>query len=333
MRYLVLMIAIRAVLCCFLACFGDASVWAQSNKLPKRAKPPQFEQADLAGVFFKDLDTVLSGDSTKLPWNEERWLSSQQEAKELSANQNDDNRLSLSDSAPSDSVADWRKLISSSSLEDLIKEAKQRVDRSITTPSAFAGGGFQEARKEFSLLSLLFAIIEKYPDDVRWKLDAATARLTMNRVAANTKVGSRQVFDEAKKRKSDLESLLSGVSLPAEPASEIVWENLIDLGPLMQLLGMAYEQRVSQNAANDSQFARNPDDLRRYSELIAVLSTAATFEGMPYSDDDQFRGYARELTQLAREMVEAVDGKDPQGARRISGQIGQSCQRCHESFR
>ncbi len=164
-----------------------------------------------------------------------------------------------------------------------------RLDQLITTPAAFAGGGFQQARKEFSLQALLFAIIEAYPGDVRWKSSAAVAREAFASAAANTKVGSRQVYDEAKKRLADLGELMNGAQLPGDARSEIEWSMLIDRVPLMQLLEWAEKEGVATYSASESQFKAHPEELRRFAELIAVLGKASIAAEMPDADDDDYR--------------------------------------------
>lgn len=316
-----------------LTAMADVAI-SQNPSRPIRAKPPQFGQADFEGCFFQNVESALVGDFPTFDSGngpngdgKEATVGSSQTASVPM------DSSSLSQTTGSQTLGAWKSLISAGSIEDLIKESKLRLDKTVTTPSAFASGGFQEARKEFSLLSLLFAIIENYPEEVRWKSSASSARLAMNRVAANTKIGSRQVFDEAKKRLQDLDALMNGVSFPSEPSAEVVWENLIDLVPLMQVLANAYEQHVQQYSANDIQFAKHRDELRRNAELIAVLMATASMENMPNASDEQFVQIADELTRHARQLVDAVDKGDPLAARLASGNIGQKCQECHASFR
>lgn len=316
-----------------------SSVHGQPSKLPVRANPPQFGSTSASDIFFADIETVLVG---PLPiMKSSVVLSNSHDARGSKI----DSEVIGSDSSGSRSESDedgstfgkgdfpWVMLVSASSLEDFVKESKHRVDRAITTPSAFAGGGFHEVRKEFSLLSLLFAIIENYSGEVRWKSSAASLKAVLNRTATNAKIGSRQVFEEAKRRKSDLENVLNGTVLAAEPNTEVAWENLMDIAPLMQLLGSAFDQQISQSVASESEFKKRAEELHRYSEFIAILGTAMTFDKMPYADEDQFRDYARELVQSARQVVHAVSQGDAVAARIAGGRMGQTCQKCHESYR
>ncbi|MEO8269058.1 MAG: cytochrome c, partial [Aureliella sp.] len=229
----------------------------------------------------------------------------------------------------------WHNLISATSLEDLLKASKLRLDKIVTTMAAFKGGGFVEARTEFSLQALLFAIIETYPSDVRWKNSAAEARIRMARVAANTKIGSDQVFTEAKARLLDLGDLLGGTSLSArsDEATEIDWSHLIDRVPLMKLLDWAHEKNLSKLVASESQFKDSSDDVLRYAELIAVLGQVALAEEMPDASDGDYAALARAMIAAAQQVALAAKTGNAELARSAAGQIGQTCTNCHDSFR
>jgi hypothetical protein len=299
---------------------GEA--FGQSSKLPARAKPPQFEASKFEGVFFTDVNTALSGELPK----------KQSTLQIASAG---DTSTSASSAGPTSDTSDkmgWKNLISSGSLEDLVKESKLRLDKIVTTPTAFAGGGYNEARKEFSLLSLLFAIIENYPDEVRWKNSSSAARAAMERTSANTKVGSRQVYDEVKKRLMDLDSLMSGTPMTAEAKTEIAWENLIDISPVMKLLDWAHNEQISKMAANEDLFKQNQEAIGRYADLVAILGKTITFEKMPNADDDQFVVFAKDMIGQAQQLGMAVKTGNAELARTTSGKLGQCCTNCHDSF-
>ncbi|RMF42759.1 MAG: hypothetical protein D6753_06790 [Planctomycetota bacterium] len=298
---------------------GADAAHAQSK--PVRARPPKLDESRFEAIFFDDVKSQLQGDlpSERAERNSQPTMSNDPGGEPV-AGQNDD-------------PMGWKTLISAASLEDLIKETKLRLDREITTPAAFNGGGFKVARREFSLLALLFAIIENYPGDVRWKSDAAAARERLARAAANTKVGSIQTYQEAKQRLLDLDDLVRGSSLNATTDSEIDWSNLIDRVPIMQLLEWAYQQELSKQVASESEFEANQDAIRRYAELIAVLGKTMLFEEMPDATDEDYQQFTQEMIQQALQVRLAVETDNPDLARRAAGAIGQSCSTCHENFR
>lgn len=305
---------------------AQGGLQAQGSKLPPRAKPPQFESNKFEGVFFPDVNSALSGELPK-------------SQSSLQINATPGGSAMAGTSSPAGGGGDsadpmgWKGLISPASLEDLVKGSKLRLDKIVTTPTAFAGGGYNDARREFSLLALLFAIIENYPGDVRWKASAPAARGAMERTAANTKVGSRQVYDESKKRLSDLQQLLNGSALTAEVKTEIVWENLIDISPLMKLLNWAHDDQIAKMTASEELFKQNQEEIARLAELVAVLGRASTFEKMPNADDAQFVAFAKDMIAQAQQINSAVQSGNAELARTAAGKLGQSCTACHESYR
>ncbi|MCE9529426.1 MAG: hypothetical protein K8R36_25535, partial [Planctomycetales bacterium] len=106
----------------------------------------------------------------------------------------------------------WSAIISGQAIEDEVKELKKMIDLEVTTPSDYAGKGYKVARRDFSMLAMLFGIAGEYDGEVRWKKDSPAARDVFARTAANSKVGTSQVFQEAKLRKGELQDLVGGSS-------------------------------------------------------------------------------------------------------------------------
>ncbi|GIW97640.1 MAG: hypothetical protein KatS3mg111_0973 [Pirellulaceae bacterium] len=299
-----------------------AAVYGQST--PIRIRPPQFDASRFQGIFYADVAEQLRGE---LPTEQARQMAIAPGAGEPSSSPDGGEPTGNED------PFGWKKLIEPVVLEDLVKETKLRLDREITTPAAFSGGGFQVARREFSLLALLFAIIEHYPGEVRWKADAALARQRLTRAAANTKVGSIQTYREAKERLQDLDDLIRGSSLVGNAEGETDWSNLIDRVPVMQLLEWAYQQELSKLVANEASFTANADAVRRYAELVAVLGRILLAEDMPDATDADYQQFTEEMIEHARQVRLAVDIGNAEQARIEAAAIGQSCSSCHENFR
>ncbi len=312
------------ILLVILGNWGLGEANAQTTRKPTRVEPPVFEAGQFEEIFFKDATSLLRGE---LP----RSQATRNAPANIDHPQADSPSTSGVDQVAADGFA-WNQMISPGSLEDLIKGGKLRLDRIVTTPAAFKGGGFVDARKEFSLQALLFAIIETYPGDVRWKSSAPLARELFTRVAANTKIGSDQVYQEAKKRMLDLSDLMGGSPLSGDAKSETDWSSLMDRVPLMQLLDFAHNENLSKRTANEAQFKNDPAAVQRYAELIAVLGKLALADEMPDSSDDDYQALAKEMIAQAQQVVLAVKTNNAELARQASGQIGQSCTRCHDEF-
>ncbi|WP_197356768.1 cytochrome c [Aureliella helgolandensis] len=302
-----------------------SSLWSQSTTKPLRSAPPNFESAQFDSVFYADPASMLRGE-----------LPQAQATRSVASGSPTSGNSAANNATPSSNAVDpqaWERLISPTAIEDLIKGSKLRLDKVVTTQPAFVAGGYAVARKEFSLQALLFAIIEKYPSEVRWKQSAPAARELMARVAANTKIGSQQVYSEAKNRMLDLGDLLSGTQLSYTAKSDVDWAQLIDRIPLMQLLEWAYQEHITTYSASPKAFEQDKELLQRYAELIAVLGKASLQEEMPDATDADYQEFAQQMIAAALEIQLAVKTGDAELARQASGRIGSSCTNCHDSFR
>ncbi|MEM7561011.1 MAG: hypothetical protein AAF394_17945 [Planctomycetota bacterium] len=295
---------------------------AQKRK-PVRAKAPKFDDKEFDGIFFSDVRTVLKGELPK----------SQQQLNALAGNAGTAPGESGTSSDSADPMA-WHKLISPESLEDHVKSSKLRLGKIVTTPTAFAGGGFNSARREFSLQALLFAIIEIYPnDDVRFKKSAPVARELFARAAANSKVGSIQSFNEAKQRMADLGDMVNGSTLAGDAKSETDWSELMDRTPLMQLLEWGNDENLAKLVASEEQFKANKEQVRSFAELVAVLGKTSLQEEMPDADDEDYAAFVKTMIEHTQQVTLAVETDNADMARKAAAQIGQSCQACHDDYR
>ncbi|MCM2371845.1 cytochrome c [Aporhodopirellula aestuarii] len=301
------------------ASFDSASATAQEQ----RARPPVFDEGTTSRIFFPDISAAIRG--------ERPTLASLQKTDAAAA-------LAKTNESGSDTEESgdqrWNQLISPISLEDEIKRVKLKFDASITTPGAFNGGGYQEARLHLSVLASLFAVISEYSGDVRWKSDAKTARDITAKTALNCAAGSTPVFNEAQLRKADLQDLMSGAGLSAAKAGEDEndWSMIADRSPLME-----YAELVLDKLSGDSNSAEsakdNVDAVRRNAELLAVLGEILVQEGMDDSEDEDYQMLSRAMTAAARSVVTAIDRQDFDSVRGAVGEVTQSCAACHEQYR
>ncbi len=201
----------------------------QGRKLANRAKLPTFDSAKTDRIFFSDVFARLEGERPANP-----------NASVVQAPVG--GTPAGGDTAEGQSYA-WSKIISGASIEDEVKAIKLATDKNITTPQDFAGRGYKEVRRDFSVLAMLFAIVNEYDGDVRFKRDAAAARDVFARTASNAKAGNNNVYNESKKRKDELQDLLNGAVLAEKvEAEDNDWTKIADRSPLMQRLEAAQEK-------------------------------------------------------------------------------------------
>jgi len=296
---------------------GSMAHAQKSSRRPARATPPKFQANEFSGVFFPDPVAQLQGSPSARP--------------AIAANET--NTADEEMASASNSSADvWKQLISGGTIEDLVKESKSRLDEVITTPAKFAGGGYAECRKEFTLLASLMTIISQYPEEIRWKASAPYARTIFARLAANCKVGTQPVYNEAKQRQQDLKDLLKGTKLNGT-AEDMAWSDIADRGPMMELLEWSLRENLAPGVRSEDSFRDNQEDLVKYAELVAAFGQVLQQEGMTDADDEDYTGLAKGMMVATKDVIKAVKTNDAELARSAVGRLDQSCNKCHETYR
>ena len=298
-------------------------LWVQEpERKIVRAKRPQFDQRD-GDIFFKNIfDEALVGDR---PEN-----FGQMAAMVASTSNGDDN----SEATP-ESSRKWSELISATTIHDEVKKIKIHLDQTITTPNKFASGGSKDARVDFTVLAMLFAVISDYDtDDVKWKKDAAAARDAFARCAANASTSDERAYQQSKLRREDLGEILNGGSVALDPPEEVAndWSKISDRSPLMERLEHSYSEVIKRATASEAEFSSRKEELMHEASLVAVMAEVLMMEGMEDAIEDDYVAYAVEMKKGAVDLMEAIKLENVEMAETAAGVIDQSCSRCHEDW-
>jgi hypothetical protein len=311
-----------ALLCAIIT---PAILWAQTkNKTVRRAQPPKFNKTD--GPFYAD--AFKEGLVGARPANLGQPVVAAAGAATGSAPAAGSGTGGVAGSG-------WKAIISAASLEDEIKSLKLKVDGDVSTPSDYAGKGYKVARRDFSMLAMLFGIVGEYDGDVRWKKEAPAARDVIARTAANSKVGTSQVFAEAKLRKQELQDLLSGSNPYTGKTAEAkaAWGNVCDRAPLMQHIETIYEPKLKPMLADKGQFTANIATIQHDAEIIGAVSEVLSKNGMADADSDEYKAFCASMRKACQEIADACKTKNYEQAAAASSTIGKACRECHENYR
>lgn len=315
----VLCIGVTFVLC--------SLAWAQikAPKTVRRAEPPKFDRPN--PNFFAD--AFKDGLNGERPGN----LGQAVVANPGSGNTGGSTSAPAGNSGVSGSG--WAAIVSGGTLEDIVKSMKLQVDGEVTTPSDFAGKGYKLARRDFSVLAMAFAIIGEYDGDVRWKDGAPTARDEFARTAANAKVGTTGVFNEAKKRKEELQDLVGGSNPFAgkNADAKASWKDVCNRSPLMQHLENVWEPRLKPACSDKGQFMGNLDKVQKDAELFAAIAAVLAKEGMEDADAKEYTAFCDKMKNAAKEIADACKSKNFDAATKAATEIHKSCTECHENYR
>ncbi len=286
----------------------------------KRARPPKWSP-EVLDAFFEDARTRLVGKRPDYDAAAADIAVARQSAGPLEGV-----------AAPNGSA--WSNLIDAETIETEVKRLGQTVAKTVTTLSEFKGGAYEDCRRLFSELAVLFAVAAEYDGDVRWKDSAPGLRDLFARAGRNCKVGTDQTFNESRQRKQDLADLIAG-SRPNVPQAERAadWGQVADRAPLMQRLNIAHEDRLTKWLANPKQFEKNRDDVRHEAQLVAVIADVVGREGFDYWDEEEYAKHVRELRQAAADVSAAVELDNYEQAQKAINRATKACADCHELYR
>jgi hypothetical protein len=310
-----------------LLLLGNWRAAAQSgDKKYRRAKLPKFskqEKQESSRIFFENVFSTLVGNRPRAS----------------RSRQGPGTSVTPTTEKPSENGGDagklvWSTIISATTIEDEIKALKLELDKLITTPTAFAGRGYKPARQSFSLLAMLFRIIEQYDGDVRWKSQAPVARDMFARTSANLKAGgSIQVYNEAKQRKLDLGDVVRGSRLEGTAEEDKTWDKIVDRTPLMQLLESRFETNLKQWTNSKSEFNKDLEQVRHEAEMVVAIAEVLMDENMEGAADEEYQQFAQLLKDGGEKVVQGVKAQDVELAEDGVSDISRSCVDCHDSYR
>ncbi|HEY2883237.1 MAG TPA: cytochrome c [Pirellulales bacterium] len=297
----------------------------QSASGPKRAAPPTQWESRVTDTFFGDARTALSG---------ERPAGLSLTASSKKAGGTGSGAATGEAGGDKAGGGDWSKQISADTLQDEVKTLAPSLAEAVKNQQGWSAGA-KKARLTLSELAALFAIMNEYDGDVKWKAQAAAARDLFAKAGYNCKAATDQTFRGAKTCSDDLQNLLRGETIPApanvDPKTD--WSKVSNLAPLMTRLELAQRDRISAAMANAGDFKKNAAQLAHESELITAFAEVISRPGMENAEDEKFRGYAQALQKSAAEVRQAVSAGNYDAARTAAGTMSKACANCHGDFR
>jgi cytochrome c556 len=292
---------------------------AQAAGPVKRARPPKFSKA-VTDAFLPDAREKLVG-------SRPQWSVAGSTPSTVNESQ---------PSAPAEQAteSDWSGLIAAEAIEDEIKLQARALGGAVENPLKFKAGEYQNARLHLSVLAAMFAIDAEYGQRVRWQRDAAAIRDRVARAGFNCKVGTDASYQEAKARFDDLETLVRGGTIDAQPpAADASWPRIADRSLLMKRLEQALEEKLKPGVADSSAFSASADEMAHDVQVIAALAAVIACEGYEFADDESYLELATAMRTHAVAARAALAEGNYESARQAVGEIGKSCASCHESYR
>lgn len=228
----------------------------------------------------------------------------------------------------------WSKLISATAIEAEIENLTGPVAAATATPGEFKSGAFRDARRDFSVLAVMFALIDRYDGPVRFQAAAAAMRDAVGRAAKNCKVESDGAFNEARQRANDLVALTRGSPLDLPGAQrEVAWPDVADRSPLMQRMEIGHRDRLKAWTGNRAEYSGHRETIAHEAQLLCAFSEVLKDENYDYADDETYQQYIAALQESALAVTRAADADDFAAVQSAVSALGKACDDCHGDFR
>ncbi len=290
-----------------LLVFGGVSRAVAKETPPRRAKPPQWTQ-EVRDVFFEDAREQLVGARPVV-------AGAKPQAEVVGV---------------SSGTSSWSERIQAETLQSKIKQIVSGLAGAISTSAKFSGGGFQQCQRDFSLLAVLFRVVEEFDEPMRWQKNANAVRRHLQQTAALCEQADEQSYSAVKQMHGLLTDLFRGQPSFEDAAPE---NRQVDRAALMLRMEQSVEEILGPSLSSKKIFRRRNSDLAQESQLLAVLAKVIVEEGYESADDEEFLAYARQLGEASTALARASEEKNYEAARSAEGRLTQSCSACHEDFR
>ena len=303
------------LICSFCAGMAVFQVQEDERKPVTRAERPDFQERDWEGIFFENVfDGVLQGQRP------ERL----EQASETPIVEQDRDQPSQG----------WEQLIDGSTLEDEVKRLAIELASQLGNQAAFQSER-QSVRRNLTMVSMLFAVIGRYEQSVRWKRDAFAVQSAAAFAAIQARTDDAKAFAGTSQFLRSLEDLIRGGSFPDSTESDPQedWSQIIDRNSVMWRLEYALRDRLKEPLADEGSFQRDGEQVFQEAELIAVLGKVLAEEGMLDADDEDYAQYAKQMTAAGLELKAAVQLGDYGSANQSLTLVNQSCMDCHADWR
>lgn len=230
-------------------------------------------------------------------------------------------------------AAGWDEMIP---VETLLNEINQI--RNSLTQSLQSVGSYKRSMlmipPQAATLAVLAGVAMEHPSEITWRDDAKYIRDLARQMNEDTLAPS-------KKDQTRLQILFENIvntlnrSRPAdlpEPDPELSFVDVAEMGHLMVRIDQA-EKKLKTEAGTESAFGSKKDMIKHEAAILGTMTHVATLEGYGYFDDEEFLGYAKQVTDAAQRIRDSVDTGDFNGYELALTKVSTGCQSCHLVYR
>jgi len=238
-----------------------------------------------------------------------------------------------SDDKNSSRSADWSTFLSGDELADEAKAIKASLNDKLQSVGKY-NGNYKEVRNDAATLAVLAAIAIEHPDAPGWKRQARHVRdVSAEIVAAAAGLGDKS-YKPTRAAFDKLDALLEGSTPPGleESSDTLPVSELVSRVPLMYRMERAFNwMKLSVNT--EAVFKKESVRVAHEGALLATLAKVIAEPGFSDADNDEYLGFARELSNAGQQAVEAARAGNFGNYTASLDRAGKACTDCHANFK
>jgi hypothetical protein len=227
----------------------------------------------------------------------------------------------------------WDSLITAAQIDEEVKSTRNFLAENLQSVGNYNSSMLMLPPRA-ATMAMLAGVAMDHPEAVSWKEDAKYIRDLAKKMNAST----LQRGPKDQKRLLELSDAITDTlnrSKPAgleEPPETDSFSDTAEMRLLMNRMEDA-EKKLKTEAGSEGSMKSKKDMVLLEASLLGVMARTITLSGYGYEDDDEFKGYAKEIlnaSQTIKTSAEAGDFATYEGA---LTKISQSCSNCHMKFR
>ena len=116
-----------------------------------------------------------------------------------------------------------------------------------------------------------------------------------------------------------------------EPPADQSFADVAEMGMLMKRMDIA-DKRLKTEGSSSAAFGSKQDMIRHELSILDTMVHLIGQEGYGYADDEEFLGYANNVTSAARKARDSLDTGDFESYELSLSKISTNCQSCHNIY-
>jgi hypothetical protein len=227
----------------------------------------------------------------------------------------------------------WKDVISVAVIDAEVKSIRNFFTENLQSVGNYNSSMLMLPPKAASL-GVMAGVAMEHPDAVSWKDDAIYIRdLAKQMNSAPLQRGAKD-----QKRLLTLFEAVSDTlnrSRPAglsEPNAADSFPEISEMGLVMARMDEA-EKRMKTEAGSQGSFQTNKEMVKHEASILATLTHTVSMPGYGYGDDEKFVGYANNVVDGAKAIMNAAEADDFPAYEIALSKITTNCNACHGEFK